>query len=206
FAADVQRYLDDEPVRACPPSAWYQFRKFARRNKVILTTTTVVAAALMTTAIALAISNARIRQEVQRAGQEVQRADAEKARAGKNLKLAMDSLDELYTDLAERGLAEEPHLEPLRHKYLERALVFYRKFATENSADPAVGLETAKAESRLAHILYLLGNRAEAEKAFQQAIARFEELGSDAAAGEDVRKALAPCLFNFAALLRHTRR
>jgi serine/threonine protein kinase len=33
FAADVQRYLDDEPVQACPPSAWYRFRKFARRNR-----------------------------------------------------------------------------------------------------------------------------------------------------------------------------
>ena len=33
FAADVQRYLDDEPVQACPPSAGYRFRKFARRNK-----------------------------------------------------------------------------------------------------------------------------------------------------------------------------
>src|SRR5205809_3351135 len=27
FAADVQRYLDDEPVQACPPSAWYRFKK-----------------------------------------------------------------------------------------------------------------------------------------------------------------------------------
>src|SRR5262249_54772217 len=33
FAADVQRYLHDEPVLACPPSIWYRFRKFARRNK-----------------------------------------------------------------------------------------------------------------------------------------------------------------------------
>jgi serine/threonine protein kinase/WD40 repeat protein len=33
FAADVQRYLHDEPVQACPPSALYRFRKFARRNK-----------------------------------------------------------------------------------------------------------------------------------------------------------------------------
>src|SRR5262249_17827567 len=36
FAADVQRYLNDEPVVACPPSAWYRFRKFARRNKSAL--------------------------------------------------------------------------------------------------------------------------------------------------------------------------
>jgi tetratricopeptide (TPR) repeat protein/serine/threonine protein kinase len=34
FAADVQRYLHDEPVLACPPSALYRFGKFARRNKV----------------------------------------------------------------------------------------------------------------------------------------------------------------------------
>jgi tetratricopeptide (TPR) repeat protein/serine/threonine protein kinase len=33
FAADVQRYLADEPVLAGPPSGWYRFRKFARRNK-----------------------------------------------------------------------------------------------------------------------------------------------------------------------------
>jgi hypothetical protein len=33
FAADVQRYLNDEPVQACPPSAGYRLRKFARRNQ-----------------------------------------------------------------------------------------------------------------------------------------------------------------------------
>ncbi|HKB05422.1 MAG TPA: protein kinase [Gemmataceae bacterium] len=33
LAADVRRYLADEPVQACPPSAAYRFRKFARRNR-----------------------------------------------------------------------------------------------------------------------------------------------------------------------------
>jgi WD40 repeat protein/serine/threonine protein kinase len=33
FAHDVQRYLSDEPVLACPPSAVYRFQKFARRNR-----------------------------------------------------------------------------------------------------------------------------------------------------------------------------
>ncbi|MBI3410874.1 MAG: serine/threonine protein kinase [Planctomycetes bacterium] len=33
FAADVQRYLDDEPVLACPPSAVYRLGKFVRRNR-----------------------------------------------------------------------------------------------------------------------------------------------------------------------------
>jgi tetratricopeptide (TPR) repeat protein/serine/threonine protein kinase len=36
FALDIQRYLADEPVQACPPSAWYRLRKFARRNRTAL--------------------------------------------------------------------------------------------------------------------------------------------------------------------------
>jgi serine/threonine-protein kinase len=36
FAADLRHYLNDEPVQACPPSAWYRCRKFARRNKKAL--------------------------------------------------------------------------------------------------------------------------------------------------------------------------
>jgi hypothetical protein len=33
FARDIQRYLDDEPVEACPPSAIYRLKKFTRRNR-----------------------------------------------------------------------------------------------------------------------------------------------------------------------------
>jgi eukaryotic-like serine/threonine-protein kinase len=47
LAMDVQRYLADEPVEACPPSAPYRFRKFARRNKAGLATGAVVLAALV---------------------------------------------------------------------------------------------------------------------------------------------------------------
>src|SRR5439155_13887449 len=47
FAADIVRYLADEPVQACPPSAGYRLRKFARRNKAALLTVGVVALALV---------------------------------------------------------------------------------------------------------------------------------------------------------------
>src|SRR5262249_5914314 len=42
FALDIQRYLADEPVLACPPSAIYRLRKFARRNKGTLTFATLI--------------------------------------------------------------------------------------------------------------------------------------------------------------------
>ncbi len=47
FAADVARYLADQPVEACPPSAWYRIGKVARRNRVALLTTALVAMALV---------------------------------------------------------------------------------------------------------------------------------------------------------------
>src|SRR5207244_1151587 len=33
LARDLQRYLADEPVEACPPSTAYRLRKFVRRHK-----------------------------------------------------------------------------------------------------------------------------------------------------------------------------
>jgi WD40 repeat protein len=88
FAQDIQRYLADEPVQACPPSAWYRFRKFARRNKAALTIVGLVAVALVLGVIGVMISDARVRAETvarldaqtKRADEEAKRAKAEKER------------------------------------------------------------------------------------------------------------------------------
>jgi tetratricopeptide (TPR) repeat protein len=64
FAADVQRYLNDEAVQACPPSAWYRWRKFARRHRAAVAIVTAVAGALLLVASTVAGSiawNARDR-------------------------------------------------------------------------------------------------------------------------------------------------
>jgi eukaryotic-like serine/threonine-protein kinase len=36
FARDVERYLKDEPVEACPPSVGYRVGKFVRKNRTLL--------------------------------------------------------------------------------------------------------------------------------------------------------------------------
>ncbi|HEX4588396.1 MAG TPA: tetratricopeptide repeat protein, partial [Gemmataceae bacterium] len=46
LARDVERHLHDEPVLACPPSAGYRLRKFARRNKRALATAATLAVSL----------------------------------------------------------------------------------------------------------------------------------------------------------------
>jgi tetratricopeptide (TPR) repeat protein len=51
LAADVQHYLHDQPVEACPPSAGYRLRKFVRRNRQLLATAGVVAVALLSATV-----------------------------------------------------------------------------------------------------------------------------------------------------------
>src|SRR5436305_15110393 len=89
FAADVRRYLNDEPVQACPPSAWYRFRKFARRNRRALAGVVLLGVALLLTVVGLAISNRLIEQE---------RAQTEEANARLNANrwLALMALDGAY--------------------------------------------------------------------------------------------------------------
>lgn len=47
LAADIERYLNDEPVEATPPSRSYLFRKFARRNRGLLLASTSVLVTLL---------------------------------------------------------------------------------------------------------------------------------------------------------------
>jgi serine/threonine protein kinase len=47
LAADVRRFLNQEPVEARPPSTWYRFGKLAGRNRVALWTAALVAAVLV---------------------------------------------------------------------------------------------------------------------------------------------------------------
>jgi hypothetical protein len=59
LARDIGRYLINQPVEACPPSARYRFRKFVRRNKVALTILGMIAVAITLTVV-LAMAGASI--------------------------------------------------------------------------------------------------------------------------------------------------
>lgn len=60
LAADVKRFLADEPVEACPPSLLYRFRKFARRRRGALISISAVALAMVLAVTALAVSTSLV--------------------------------------------------------------------------------------------------------------------------------------------------
>jgi serine/threonine protein kinase len=71
FAKDIERYLQDEAVQACPPSTSYRLKKFVRRNKAGVLGGAAIAAALIVGLIAASIGFLQARRQAQIARAEV---------------------------------------------------------------------------------------------------------------------------------------
>jgi eukaryotic-like serine/threonine-protein kinase len=63
FAADLKRYLNNEPVQAVPPSMGYRARKFARRYRGALISASVIALALVLAAVVSIGESVRAKKE-----------------------------------------------------------------------------------------------------------------------------------------------
>ena len=63
LARDIERYLHDEPVQACPPSTSYQFKKFIRRNKVAAAFMLLLTAGVATLAVSNLMIQSALRQK-----------------------------------------------------------------------------------------------------------------------------------------------
>src|SRR5437763_3377050 len=90
FAADVQRYLADEPVQACAPSAGYRLRKFVRRNKGPVLAASVIALLLVGGIIGTSWQALRATRAERLAKDNERHAGAQKAQAQINVALAQD--------------------------------------------------------------------------------------------------------------------
>src|SRR5207249_12147964 len=63
LARDIERYLHDEPVQACPPSVGYRLRKFLRRNKGPVLAAMLVLLALVGGIVGTTIGMVRAKSE-----------------------------------------------------------------------------------------------------------------------------------------------
>jgi WD40 repeat protein len=111
FAADVQHYLRDEAVQACPPSTWYRLRKLARRNKVLFTTTSIVALIMLAAAATITWKwlEAEIAREKERQAKRLAQAASEQARVDRDraVKAELNERLELGKSLLALGTAKQ---------------------------------------------------------------------------------------------------
>jgi serine/threonine protein kinase len=179
LADDVRRYLNDEQVLACPPSRWYRFRKFARRNRRTLASAVFLGVVLLLAVVGLAVSNRLIDQERAETAAERDRTKAANAQLKENLQLALQALDEVYFRLTADRMLRDPRQQKEDDVFLKHALTFYERFAAQNSDDPDVRYEMSRAYSRVGSIHSVLHQRAPAKKAHLRALAIAEQLAAD---------------------------
>src|SRR5262249_38480032 len=162
FADDLRRFLEDRPIRARKPSLAQRTVRWAGRHKSRVAS---AAAILVVAVVALAVSTVLVSLERREA---VRQRDA-----------ARRAVDEMYTEVAERWLEQEPEMEEVQREFLLKALRFYQEFAGERGTDPAVRLATGMAYRRVGDIERKLGEQAKAEAAYGPAVHLFRRLADD---------------------------
>jgi hypothetical protein len=110
LARDVERYLHDEPVEACPPTAGYKLRKFARKHKVGLVTAAGFALLLMLGMLVSAWQVVRATQAEAVALDNEQKANANAAEANQQRDEAQRQRDEVKA-LNDKLAAKEQELQ-----------------------------------------------------------------------------------------------
>jgi tetratricopeptide (TPR) repeat protein len=81
LARDIERYLHDEAVEACPPSTAYRVRKFVSRHRALVAGTALVVLALLVGVVGTTWGLLRALAAEQTAQQETARADGQKKAA-----------------------------------------------------------------------------------------------------------------------------
>jgi tetratricopeptide (TPR) repeat protein len=96
------------------------------------------------------------------------------------MQLALQVLDDMYGDMAGTWFVEDDFPEPRRREFLQKMLAFHQRFLEQNSDNPTVLFEMAKASSQITDIHRELGNLPKAKQASDQAIRLLNQLLSDA--------------------------
>jgi serine/threonine protein kinase/tetratricopeptide (TPR) repeat protein len=176
LALDLDRHLKHEPVLACPPSAAYRFRKFARRNKAALTMASVLTLVAIVTVAGLAVSNRRARRERDEKEAALSRALHEKARADQNLSRAREAVKEYLLMTSENPLLGTADFQPLRKELMATAIPFLEEFVRQDQQDPELEFERGAAYDDLGFLREGLGESDQAVADFEKSREIFQRL------------------------------
>ena len=171
LAEDLRRFLEDRLIQARRPSLMQKATKWTRRHRAAISSAIVL---LVLATVGLAVSTLIIAEGRGRERTQRQRAE-------RNLRLALDALDQVYLRLADKQtkdylelVRKEPpstrEISAEEKEFLQGVLTFYQKFVDANRDQPSVWQETAKAYTRVGSIRQMLKMEREADEAFLRAV------------------------------------
>jgi tetratricopeptide (TPR) repeat protein/tRNA A-37 threonylcarbamoyl transferase component Bud32 len=187
MADDLRSYLDDRPIRARRANPFERLGRWCRRNRAIAALGAVAALSLLLAAAAGWIGYASTRRAL--------------ARADDNVKLSLETIEDLFNTLAPRselefnmdrfgpprknmGRGPAPgaprefvaELQQDEASLLQGVLSFYDKFAARNETNSRLEGEAARAHRNVSALYRKLGRDQEANDAHARAAKRYEDL------------------------------
>ncbi len=166
LAADVQRFLADEPVSAWRETWAVRARRWVGRHRTLVSS---ASAALAVLVVGLAVATALLTaaNERERAARDLaqrreREARAERDRAAAHYRLARQAVEQYLDRVTESPELKARGLERLRKRLLETAVQFQQELIRQEGDDPAVRAERGRALWRLAAITHEIGTPAEA--------------------------------------------
>ena len=201
FAEDLQRFLQNEPVEARPPSTLYRLQRFTRRHRVGVAITSLIIGGLLTVTIVTAWQSARVARERDRANQESQISNEVANYLGELFHGAataygyadsvslMEAMSMGISKLAEADMSPEAHIRLLRvfgnglsaNTKLELAQPVVTELVQRTDRHYGTDhIESARSRFLLMSIERQLGNMVNAIEVGERALPVFErELGPD---------------------------
>jgi hypothetical protein len=149
LAEDLQRFLEDRPIRARRPSLVEKTTKWARRHRPVVISAIVV---LLLAMAGMFVATVLIAEAYDRERQKAQEADVQRARAQVSFRQARQVVDQL-AQIGEEDLADRPDLEDLRWRILGKALTYYQDFIIQRRDDPSTRADLDASQARAAKIL-----------------------------------------------------
>jgi eukaryotic-like serine/threonine-protein kinase len=205
LADDLQRFLDDRPIRARPIGPVERFRRWCRRNPALAGLTALAAVLLVLVAVVASTGFLVTRAALHREAVEHAEAESQRKRAESNVDVALEAFDGLFDAVVRRPgrgagpAADEDEDAPApavvvskeAAALLEKLLSFYDRFAHDNGDNPRVQKEAARAYRRVGELKQRLGQYAGAEAASRRALELYGNLARDAARAADFAREVA---------------
>jgi serine/threonine protein kinase len=158
-AQDLQRFLDDLPIKAQRPTIWKRARKWTQRHSGFVA---AAAAMILLALIGTSIATAWIWHAKQQTEDALQVAEESYWRAH-------GFVGDYFVDVSENLLLDEPGMQPLRQRLMQRARDYYLNFAAERQNNPLLTNELYQANLRLGEIAAGSGSPREALAYYGQA-------------------------------------
>jgi tetratricopeptide (TPR) repeat protein len=196
LAAEVQRWLADEPVQAWREPWTARAARWARQRRPLVVGTVVF---LLCAVVALSASAVLIFQEQQRTAQQKHEAEQERDRARKHFDAARQ-LSLRLIDISEKQVPKVPQAEPARRALLDAALETFQPIQAQRPDDPELQEHVAFLHRFSANFHRLLGATEAAERSYHLAIQLWEKRAASEPAAPLHRIHLAETLRDYSAV------